>query len=96
MNTLMTDALTQLRREECAIGMEQSVNYAAVKEDVQTWLAKEEFASGMEQSAAYAASREGCMNMAAKAKGGDCALDIDIDTGQRSKDVTVKDAQTML
>ena len=43
-----------LRKEECASGMVQRSNYAAMK-DVQTILSKEECAFGMEQSANYAA-----------------------------------------
>ncbi len=89
MDALLTDALTKLGREECATGMEQSANYAAVK-DVQTWLVKEEFVPGMEQeqSAADAVEKDAQARLPKE----ECALD----TGQRANGATVKAAQTVL
>jgi len=53
MNAMWMDAQIKLRMEECAEGMEQRTNYAAVK-DVQIKLGKEECVIGMEHRSNYA------------------------------------------
>jgi hypothetical protein len=57
MNALLRDARTRFRKEDCAKGMEQRSNYAAVK-DVRTKLRKEECASSMEQRSSNAAVKD--------------------------------------
>eukprot|EP00984_Skeletonema_dohrnii_P029495 scaffold20190_cov72-Skeletonema_dohrnii-CCMP3373.AAC.1 len=87
MNALLMDAPITSSVEECALGMGQSSNYAAVK-DAQIGLSMEEFVGGTGQSAKYAAVKDAQVRLSME----ECALGM----GQRSNDAAVKDAQIKL
>ena len=82
------DAQTNLRKEECALGMEQSSNDAVVK-DVQSLLTKEECAFDMGQrSRSNVAASKGAQ---IKSFREDCALGmVQIRNGAEMKDAKTK------